>query len=116
MKIRHLLFIILILGFSGVALATGPVASPETISKSLRSTIPAINDKALSDPTDLKAAAIAAADYVRYMQADFTEDNAGNGFAPDPDPNDAGWDWVLTPFEHSTGTSIPTIRALYRHR
>jgi hypothetical protein len=46
------------------------------------------------------------------MQADVTEDNAGNGSggAESPnDPDDAGWDWVVTsppaPFFHTTAAS-----------
>ena len=63
-----------------------------------------MSDKAFGDPTDFKAAAMAGADYIRYMQADVTEDNAGNG-NPDQDLEDAGWDWVLAPFEHSASAS-----------
>jgi hypothetical protein len=60
--------------------------------------------KAFGDPTDFRAAALAGANYIRTMQADITEDNAGNG-DPDQDPEDAGWDWVLPDFEHSANAS-----------
>lgn len=108
MKIRQLLSLSFVLGLWALALtaeAAGPMASPESAGKSLRPETSVRRDKAFGDPTDLKAAAIAAADYVRHMQADVTEDNAGNGPAGDLDPDDAGWDWVVTPFEHSAGSS-----------
>jgi hypothetical protein len=45
------------------------------------------------------------------LQADITEDNAGNGFADD-DPDDGGWDWYLAPT--LTGhTSSPSPTNLY---
>jgi len=44
------------------------------------------------------------AEYLRKMQADITEDNAGNG-DPDLDPDDGGWDWVTTDFSHSSNAS-----------
>ncbi len=71
----------------------------------------------LGDIVDFDAALIAGADYLKGMQADVTEDNAGNGTdgideLPD-DPDDAGWDWSLTsppdPFSHSTGASPTNI-------
>jgi hypothetical protein len=67
-----------------------------------------MNDKAFGDPTDFAASALAGADYIRYMQADVTEDNAGNG-DPDQDLEDAGWDWSLTAFEHSASASPPNL-------
>ncbi len=68
------------------------------------------------DLVDLDNALIEAANYLRSMQADITEDNAGNGSggteAPD-DPEDGGWDWVLTsppaPFFHTTAASPKNI-------
>jgi hypothetical protein len=63
--------------------------------------------------TDFDAALIAAADYLQAMQADITDDNAGNGTdgideSPD-DPDDGGWDWRVTsppaPFHHTTANS-----------
>lgn len=62
---------------------------------------------------DLFTSMVSGADYLQAMQADITEDNAGNGLdgageSPD-DPDDGGWDWVLTtppdPVSHSTGAS-----------
>ncbi|MCB9365886.1 MAG: T9SS type A sorting domain-containing protein [Calditrichaeota bacterium] len=70
---------------------------------------------ALGAPVDWDAAVIAGGDYLKGMQADVTDDNAGNGTngvneSPD-DPDDGGWDWVITsppaPFHHST-TASPT--------
>ena len=62
------------------------------------------------------AAIVAGADYLRAMQADVTEDNAGNGTPPaesPADPNDAGWDWVVTsppdPLHHTTAASPTNI-------
>ncbi len=109
MKLRHLALVLSILTLWAVAAqAAGPVASPfapadQQIKVGYESVLP-LADKAFGDPTDLKAAAIAAADYIRYMQADVTEDNAGNG-DPDTDPQDAGWDWSTTVFTHSANAS-----------
>lgn len=55
----------------------------------------------MSDGSGMRAtpdeAIIAGADYLQAMQADVTEDLAGNGYTgidEDPnDPDDAGWDW-----------------------
>jgi len=72
---------------------------------------------AVGDPVDFDAALIAGGDYLRGMQADITEDNAGNGTdgageSPD-DPDDGGWDWKVTsppaPFSHTTGTSSTNL-------
>jgi len=50
------------------------------------------------------------ADYLQGMQADITEDNAGNGDPDSPDdPDDGGWDWVTTAFSHSTSASPTNI-------
>jgi hypothetical protein len=61
---------------------------------------------AFGDPDDFGAALTAGADYLVAMQADVTEDNAGNG-DPDLDPDDAGWDWsaVAPAFQHSAVAS-----------
>ncbi|MEN8008049.1 MAG: FlgD immunoglobulin-like domain containing protein [Candidatus Krumholzibacteriota bacterium] len=94
-----------------VATAAGPVATPDGIFKGERGEIPAVVDKAFGEPTDFKASALAGADYIRYMQADITEDNAGNGDPDFPvdDPDDAGWDWILPGFEHSANASAPNV-------
>ncbi len=72
---------------------------------------------ALGDPVDFDASLQAGAGYLRQMQADVTDDNAGNGVngvdeTPD-DPDDGGWDWVVNtpaqPFFHTTGASPPNI-------
>ncbi len=65
------------------------------------------------DPVDLEGALLGGADYVKAMQADVTDDNAGNGTdgvdeSPD-DPDDGGWDWRVTtppdPVSHTTSAS-----------
>ena len=105
MKMRHLVMIVLLTALWAVtASAERPVASPEVMLKGSHGSMPEVMDKAFGDPTDLLAAANAAADYIRYMQADITEDNAGNG-DPDQDLEDAGWDWALAAFEHSAAAS-----------
>jgi len=62
---------------------------------------------------DFDSSLTAGADYLKQMQADITDDNAGNGFngvdeTPD-DPDDGGWDWRVTsppaPFFHTTAAS-----------
>ncbi len=67
----------------------------------------------ITDVQDLNDAVIAGADYLKGMQADITEDNAGNGtdgVDEDPDdPDDGGWDWIVTaPLFHHTTNPSPT--------
>ncbi len=104
--IASLLFILVVA--AGGALAAGPVATHDldgaTISPKL--TMPAL--KAFGDPTDYGSAAMAGATYLRLLQADITEDNAGNGFTDD-DPDDGGWDWTTYDFTHSSGASPGNI-------
>lgn len=66
---------------------------------------------------DFDASQVAGADYLKQMQADITDDNAGNGVngvdeTPD-DPDDGGWDWSVTsppaPFHHTTAASPQNI-------
>jgi hypothetical protein len=66
---------------------------------------------------DFDASLIAGADYLKQMQADITDDNAGNGVngvneTPD-DPDDGGWDWSVSsppaPFHHTTAVSPVNI-------
>lgn len=97
----------LVLGLVMAAQAA-PVAMPfpgeapsETASKTLGA--PAID--ALGDPGDFEAGLLAGADYLVAMAADDTEDNAGNGFVDDLDPDDAGWDWETDLLEHSAAPS-----------
>ncbi len=115
MRFRAIIFIFGVIGIlaltAAAALAAGPVANPEGVLTEERGEIPAAADKAFGDPTDFKAAALAGANYLRYMQADVTEDNAGNG-DPDQDLQDAGWDWVLTAFEHSAGNSPSNVHGV----
>ena len=60
----------------------------------------------VSDVVDMNTVLARGANYLKHAQADVTEDNAGNG-NPDADPNDGGWDWVLTSpvFTHSPAAS-----------
>ncbi|RKX30425.1 MAG: hypothetical protein DRP71_15060, partial [Verrucomicrobia bacterium] len=107
MKFRAILIIFGVIGIMALAtvaaMAGGPVASPEGVLQGERGEIPFVTDKAFGDPTDFKAAALAGANYVRYMQADFTEDNAGNGFT-DADPDNGGFGWQTTAFENTGAT------------
>jgi hypothetical protein len=68
------------------------------------------------DPVDLGVALAAGADYLRRMQADITEDTAGNGSGAGEspnDPDDGSWDWVVTsppaPVHHTTSPSPVNI-------
>jgi hypothetical protein len=82
--------------------------SPEGVAPTVREAAPgsAIKslDKAWGDPLDPAVAAASAGNYLRHLQADVTEDNAGNG-SPDIDPEDAGWDWSTSSFTHSAAAS-----------
>ena len=102
-----LLSVTLALTVATVAVA-GPVAPHE--GAPLNTHHETINGavKAFGDPTDFLASALAGADYLVMMQADVTEDNAGNG-DPDQDLEDGGWDWVTTAFEHGAATSPMNI-------
>jgi hypothetical protein len=80
------------------------------ISPNADSRSPRHSATALGDPIDFTAALTSAGDYLRHMQADVTEDNAGNGSPDVPaDPNDGGWDWSVVsppaPFFHTTSPS-----------
>jgi len=102
--IKILLAVFILALFSVAAYAAGPVADPSGIIND--SSRPALPEglKAFGDPTDLQAAALQGAQYLRMLQADVTEDNAGNGMS-DIDPDDAGWDWEIDVFEHTSGAS-----------
>lgn len=93
-----------------------PVASPFDEDLTLQSATPGSsfgpNLYLSGPPVDFGAALIAAGDYLKAMQADVTEDNAGNGSGAGEspnDPDDAGWDWRVTsppaPFFHTTTAS-----------
>ncbi|GEM_PF-2289590 len=63
---------------------------------------------------DFHQAQVYGANYLRKMQADITEDNAGNGNPDSPDdPDDGGWDWRVTsppaPFSHTTSASSTNL-------
>lgn len=97
-----------LLAVAATAWAAGPVLTPHGGSPTgERGTIAA--DKAFGDPTDFFAAALAGGDYLVFMQADITEDNAGNG-DPDQDFEDGGWDWYIQDLEH---TAIQSWKNLY---
>ncbi len=115
MKFRHLLLILAVLSLGAVvAQAASPVANPVSDSgkvlPSKRGLAPAMADKAYGDPIDMVAKGALGANYLRYMQADVSEtiDNAGNGLV-DTDPDDGGWDWSTTAFQHSTAASPANI-------
>jgi hypothetical protein len=57
-------------------------------------------------PVDYTGALELGAERLLALQADITEDNAGNG-DPDDDPEDGGWDWSIDPSatEHSANSS-----------
>jgi hypothetical protein len=64
----------------------------------------------LGDVTNISTALNKTGDYLKQMQADITEDNAGNGNPDSPDdPDDGGWDWSVisppAPFYHTTAAS-----------
>ncbi|MBP6875953.1 MAG: T9SS type A sorting domain-containing protein [Candidatus Eisenbacteria bacterium] len=105
------------LGLLAVLLVVAPIgaATPGDQDENLGLLTPAEHGKIVV-PTDARAVGgglSAAADYLVAMQADITEDNAGNGTdgmdeTPD-DPDDGGWDWMVTsppaPFHHTTAAS-----------
>ncbi len=106
MRLRVFLVLVPLLIAAG-AWAAGPSATHhEGLPVGERGTIPTA--KAFGDPNDFLASALAGADHLVAMQADITEDNAGNG-ASDTDPDDGGWDWYTNLFEHDTGASPPNI-------
>jgi hypothetical protein len=110
--------VLLALGFL-VLLAPGAPAGPMSVSpfsdvqgriitRDRPGVVPAAAGKTMVLPGD---ALSLGADYLVATQADFTEDNAGNGGLGDLDPDDAGWDWVLTSpaFQHSAAASPMNI-------
>lgn len=106
---RLLLMTALLLSLAAAAAAAGPVATPfEGAPLSPQREIAPAAEKAFGDPADFRSSALAGAAYLVGMQADITEDNAGNG-DPDADPDDGGWDWVRVPFEHSASASATNI-------
>ncbi len=75
--------------------------------------------KDLGDPVNFAAALAAGADYLRHAQADITEDNAAND--PEVDPDDGGWDFLLTApnYTHTASASSlniygATVQGAYR--
>jgi len=105
-------------GLTALANSTPAVPFPGDIELNLQPKSAHNPVNSFGDPEDFLAATLAGADYLVQMQADITEDNAGNG-DPDQDLEDGGWDWVSTVFEHSAGTSPTNIygataQGLYR--
>ena len=109
MNVRHLLLTaILCLGLSAAAWAATPATPADGMPVGDEVAAPPGSMKALGDPTDWLASARAGADYLVMMQADITEDNAGNGgsdLIDDDDPDDGGWDWATTLLQHSASGS-----------
>jgi len=108
------LLAMLLLVMAAQAWAACPVASPFGQTDFQKAGALRLPDKAFGDPTDLPAATAAGAAYLVEMQADVTEDNAGNG-NPDGDPDDGGWDWVSTTFSHSTSASARNLYGVTAH-
>ncbi|MBU0692695.1 hypothetical protein KKH18_12905, partial [bacterium] len=133
MKEKQRVFIVqsnwLIVGFLSLLMLTGtvfargsakPLALPlDAAHQGLTyEAMPSDVGRNLDDPGYfiLADALAAAADYLVQFQADFTDDNAGNGFdgseTPE-DPDDSGWDWRLNwdteAHAHSTAASPTNI-------
>ena len=67
----------------------------------LMTAMPIMPTNASPSPTlNYETAIVKASDRLVALQADITEDNAGNG-APDDDPDDGGWNWLID--ETATG-------------
>ncbi len=102
MKARNLITrVSLLLAMSAIANAMHP-AAPLGVEMPAAQAAKGVNLPAVTafgDFGDFRAAGAAAADYLVAMQADMTEDNAGNG-NPDTDPDDGGWPWATTAFEY----------------
>jgi len=59
-----------------------------------------ISSLEIVSPLVYETAVVKTADRLVALQADITEDNAGNG-SPDDDPDDGGWNWLID--ETATG-------------
>src|SRR6056297_644194 len=91
----------------GTALAGGPAVAPFGTDDDKAPARTEVHvQKDLGDIHDLLAPALLGSDYLLGMQADITEDNAGNGDPDSPDdPDDGGWDWISTTFSHGPDAS-----------
>ncbi|MBZ0269630.1 T9SS type A sorting domain-containing protein [bacterium] len=98
-----------------LAWAGTPTSSFDSKLPSTLERIPAVGPtfRAVATPDSLLSALLTGTDYIQAMQADITDDNAGNGVdgageTPD-DPDDGGWDWSVAsppdPVSHTTGAS-----------
>ena len=117
MRITKLLWAVIVLALSTssvYAIIANPwcednpaaVSGRETLDKDM------LPNLALSvdGPVDFDLAQTTGANYLQGMQADITEDNAGNGNPDNPDdPDDGGWDWSSKIFRHSTSASPTNI-------
>jgi hypothetical protein len=109
MKHLNVIFTILVIFVASMAFATpGPVQEFNDENLVLLEEFITHGNRDFGDPGDFISAMNAGADYLVYMQADVTEDNAGNG-DPDLDPEDGGWDWATANFEHSEASSPGNI-------
>jgi len=118
---------IVMIAAAGAAWASAPIATPADGMPAFETSGPSMMD-VMAEPVygiesfpngDLLDSIFAGADYLRTMQADITEDNAGNGAVDDVDPDDGGWNWRTTEFSHTSAASSTnlygvTARGLFR--
>ncbi len=115
------LVLLLALVFASAMASNGgrPIASPDADLTGFAPVGTQSRQTALGTPGDVVnfgTAVTLGGNYLKKMQADVTEDNAGNGSGGSEspnDPDDAGWDWVVTsppaPFFHTTAASASNI-------
>ena len=115
MRVSTLVLVVAAVFAIAVAASAGPVASPfgqenPLVFQSQPSSGPTLRTAA--PPESLLSAILGGADYLKKMQSDVSEDNAGNGSGAGESPNDpedGGWDWSVTtppaPAFHTTGAS-----------
>jgi hypothetical protein len=91
----------------GQSVAVPPAAPWSEDAPALPDRVPSVSSGTDGVRAGASIGVLAGADYLVKMQADFTEDNAGNGNPDSPvnDPDDAGWDWSSTVFYHSAAAS-----------
>ncbi len=106
-SMKYFAALILILGVATAVSAATPMTPHEGLITPVTEKLLPAFEKGVY-PTDFVGASRSAASYLVGMQADVTEDNAGNGFV-DTDPDDGGWDWVTTVFEHAPSASPMNI-------
>jgi hypothetical protein len=114
---KHLALIALATTLAANAWAGVPAAPVEgETPATVKDAIPYDDHNRSGGAADLKGALILGAEYLQAMQADVTDDNAGNGAggAESPnDPDDGGWDWYVTsppaPVHHTTAASPTNV-------